>query len=199
MLNILREVKAIASVEELLNYKFNGEQSVDEKRKALIAKIGENIKIRRFTRLSVSHDEGIGQYLHGLRIGVVVKLSKKNANLAKDVAMHIAASKPEVVQAKDYPEHKLSCEREIYQAKLKASGKPEAIQNKIVNGQIDKFLKQVTLVGQPFIKDSSKTVGQLLQENEIMVIEFIRYELGEGLEKKVVDFASEVQEQIKGI
>lgn len=200
LLTILVENTEIDSVDSLLTFSLNTGDTVDDARKSLIATIGENITVRRFQRMNIANNEQVGTYLHGDRIGVIaVATASDNESLAKELAMHIAASKPEVINPSEYSAEKLKVEKEIYKAKLQESGKPEAIQNKILDGQINKFLKQVSLVGQDFVKDPSITVGELLTKNNAQALRFLRYELGEGLEKKVVDFAAEVKEQIKGI
>ncbi len=140
----------------------------------------------------------IGSYLHGQRIGVLVKLSIDDAVLGKDIAMHIAASKPMVISTKDVPAELIQKEREIFLAQVESSGKPPEMLQKMVNGKVNKFVDEVTLLQQPFIKDPNIKVSDLLQKAKGEVLEFIRYEVGEGIEKKEVDFASEVMAQVEG-
>ncbi len=170
--------------------------TVDEARRALIAKLGENITIRRFATVSTSGV--IGSYLHGERIGVVVDLEGGDEALARDIAMHIAASKPLCVAADDVPADVLAKEREIFEAQAKESGKPDNIIEKMVEGRVRKYLNEVTLTGQPFVKDPDTTVGKLLEQNKARVAAFYRYEVGEGIEKQEDNFAEEVMAQVRG-
>ncbi len=171
-------------------------QSLEERRAALVARIGENIRVRRFERV---HAAGpLGAYLHGTRIGVLASLEGGDAELAKDVAMHIAASRPICVDADEVPAETVEKERGIFRAQAQESGKPPEIIEKMVEGRIRKFLGEVTLVGQPFVKNPDQTVGQLLQANGARVAGFVRYEVGEGIEKKSENFAEEVMAQARG-
>lgn len=170
-----------------------GVQSVEEARLQLVTKIGENISVRRFNLLTI---KGVlGQYLHGTRIGVVIELQGGDEALARDLAMHIAASRPVCVTAGEVPGEMLDKEREIFTAQAAESGKPAEIVEKMVEGKLKKFLNEVTLVGQPFIKDPDQTVGKLLASANAVVRRFIRYEVGEGLEKRSDKFAEEVMAQ----
>jgi elongation factor Ts len=171
-------------------------QTLETRRAALIAKIGENIQMRRFER--VQTDGVLGAYLHGSRIGVLVSMSGGDEDLAKDVAMHIAASRPICVDADQVPADTVEKEREIFRAQAQESGKPAEIVEKMIEGRIRKFLAEVTLVGQPFVKNPDQTVGQLLKEKGATVTGFVRYEVGEGIEKKVENFAEEVMAQARG-
>jgi len=174
-----------------------GEGTVNETRQALIAKIGENINVRRFA--SYSSDAGVvGGYLHGVRIGVVVEMEGGDAALAKDVAMHIAASRPLAVSAADVSPEVLEKEKAIFSAQAAESGKPAEIIEKMVEGRIRKYLAEITLEGQSFVKDPDTTVGKLLEKSGAKVIRFERLEVGEGIEKKEEDFAAEVMAQVKG-
>jgi elongation factor Ts len=174
-----------------------GETSIELARKSLIASIGENINVRRFTRLDTT--QGIlAHYQHGVRIGVLVELQGGDAELARDIAMHIAASRPQCVAESNVPDEVIQKEREIFSAQAEASGKPANIIDKMVDGRIRKFLADITLVGQPFVKDPDQTVGQLLKSAGAGVIGFARMELGEGIEKKTENFADEVMAQVKG-
>ena len=168
--------------------------TVEQTRQELVAKIGENVKLRRIDVIVA--DGVVGKYLHGARIGVVAALSTDNAELAKDIAMHVAASKPNVVSGDDMPEEVLKAEREIYVAQAAESGKPAEIVEKMVEGRVKKFLKENSLMGQPFVKDPNQSVQQLLKANgDASVSGFIRFEVGEGIEKKADNFAEEVMAQ----
>ena len=173
-----------------------GDQTVEEANQQLIAKIGEKITVRRFEKLS---PEGqIGSYLHGVRIGVIVDLEGGDEALAKDVAMHIAASKPVCVSEEQVSQDVLDKEKEIFSAQAEESGKPAEIIEKMVSGRIKKFLKEITLLGQPFVKDPDQTVEKLLKSANASVVSFRRYEVGEGIEKRTDNFAEEVMSQAKG-
>ncbi len=185
-----------ASVDELNNIKLASGSTVEEERKALIAKIGENIGVRRFKL--VTSTGTLGCYSHGNRIGVVVSINIDNVDLAKDIAMHIAASKPLCVSADQVDPEILKRERDIYSAEAASSGKPDNIIEKMVEGKINKYLKEVTLLGQPFVKDPDQTIEKLLASAKTSVDSFIRFELGDGIEKKVDNFAEEVMAQAKG-
>jgi elongation factor Ts len=177
-------------------------QSVEQNRRDCIAKIGENINVRRFARLTSSNGV-LGSYLHGTRIGVLVELDGGDADLAKDIAMHVAASRPLCVGEDQVPAELIAKEMAIYaaQAEDEAKGKParvvEKIVGKIVDGKLRKFLESVTLLGQAFVKDPDQTVGQLLAACGARVARFERFELGEGIEKKSGNFAAEVMAQVR--
>ncbi len=173
-----------------------GGETVEEARKALIARIGENIAPRRF---AIVHTTGnlLGSYSHGGRIGVIVELEGGDAGLAKDLAMHIAASRPLCVSAEQVPAEILDKEREIYRAQAEQEGKPANIVEKMVEGRVRKYLKEITLVGQPFVKDPDNSVEQLLAAAKARVVGFERLELGEGVEKKADNFAEEVMAQVR--
>jgi len=171
----------------------DGGVSVDEARKELIAKIGENINVRRFTL--VETNGVLGAYLHGTRIGVLVEMKGGSEDLAKDIAMHIAASRPVCVNESEVSAELIQKEREIFAAQAEQSGKPADIISKMVDGRIKKFLAEVTLVGQPFVKDPETTVAKLLEKAGATVLSFQRVELGEGIEKKTENFVEEVMAQ----
>jgi elongation factor Ts len=166
-------------------------QSVEQNRRDCIAKIGENISVRRFARLATTSGV-LGAYLHGTRIGVLVELEGGDADLAKDIAMHVAASRPLCVSASEVPAEFLAREKDIFAAQAAASGKPANIIDKMVEGRLRKYLEEVTLLGQPFIKDPDQIVEKLLQSRKAKVLRFERFELGEGIEKKSDNFAAEV-------
>ena len=172
--------------------------SIEDARKALIATIGENITVRRFTRVESNGE--IASYRHGVRIGVLVELDGGDAALGKDLAMHIAAHDPRPVCVSDdqVPEEILAKEREIFTAQARESGKPDNIIEKMIEGRMRKFLGEITLLGQAFVKDPDQTVGQLLNTAGAEVAGFERMELGEGIDKKTENFAAEVMAQVKG-
>lgn len=170
--------------------------TIEQARQQLVAKIGENIKLRRMTRMHCE-DGVVGHYLHGSRIGVMVALKNGNESLAKDIAMHIAASRPLVVSRDQVSADVIENEREIFKAQAKESGKPQEIIDKMIEGRINKFIDEVSLLGQPYVKDPNIKVSQLLQEKNAEVIAFIRYEVGEGIEKKEDNFVEEVMSQVR--
>jgi len=173
-----------------------GDSTVESTRRDLIAKIGENITVRRFA--SYNTEGVVGAYLHGSRIGVLVELKGGDVALAKDIAMHIAASKPACVSEEQVDPALIEKEKEIFSAQAAESGKPAEIIEKMVTGRIAKFLKEITLVGQPFVKDPDQTIAKLLASKGAEVVRFTRLEVGEGIEKKEEDFVAEVMAQAKG-
>lgn len=181
-----------ASVEALLALS-DGGQTLEEKRRALVARIGENMSVRRF-ELVQKAGGAIGQYLHGSRIGVVVALNAGDAELAKDLAMHVAASQPRYLDVAGVPADVIESERKIVEAQTaeQSVGKPADIVAKMVEGKLRKFLAEITLVGQPFVKDPDQTVEKLLKAKGASVARFVRLAVGEGIEKKQTDFAAEV-------
>jgi elongation factor Ts len=184
------------SLEALLELPLENGQTVEETRKAMVSRIGENIQVRRYQLMDI--DSGaFGSYLHGTRIGVLIAMQGGNDELVKDIAMHIAASRPTCVNENEVPAELLAKEREILVAQAQDSGKPAAIIDKMVDGRIRKYLAEITLVGQPFVKDPDKTVGALLGEAGASVSGFVRFEVGEGIEKKQENFADEVMAQVK--
>ena len=171
--------------------------TVNAAREALIAKIGENIQVRRLVRFDAT--EGLlYSYRHGLRIGVVVELAGGDESLGRDLAMHVAASNPQCVSADQVAAETLDKEREIFSAQALDSGKPAAIVEKMVEGRVRKFLEEITLLGQPFVKDPEQSVEKLLKQAGAKVLGFTRIEVGEGIEKKVENFAEEVMAQVRG-
>ena len=186
-----------ADLDALLNTPMADGTPVGESCKNLIAKIGENMNVRRF-QLVENSDGIVANYLHGSRIGVVVSLTGGDEALARDVAMHIAATNPQAISADDIDPALIEKEKEIFTAQAKESGKPDNIIEKMITGRIAKFLKEVTLLGQPFVKDPDQTVEKLLKASDATVVSFARFEVGEGIEKKQENFADEVMGQIKG-
>jgi len=192
----------VKNKEELLSVQV-GDQTGEQLRQELILKMGENIQVRRSEKLPSEEitlpSEGIiGSYKHGDRIGVIVAIDKDNLELAKDIAMHIAATNPQAVDASSVPSDVIEKEREIFSAQAKESGKPDNIIEKMVTGRIAKFLKEVCLVDQPFVKNPDQTVGDLLKAEKVNVSGFVRFEVGEGIEKQTQDFAEEVKAQVQG-
>ena len=182
-----------ASLEALSAMALSNGQSVEEARQALIAKVGENIQVRRFE--IIESENAIASYLHGARIGVLVDSSADSA-MARDIAMHIAAANPQFVDRDAVPTEFVEKEKAILIAQAESSGKPAEIIEKMIQGRLDKFLAEVTLLGQPFVKDPDQKVEKLLADSGTSVSGFVRYEVGEGIEKKVEDFAAEVASQL---
>ncbi len=171
-------------------------ESLEQMRAALVGKIGENIEIRRFAVLAA--DGGLVEcYLHGKRIGVLVALQGGNAELARDIAMHIAASNPLCLSETEMPAGVLAKEREIHMAQAAQSGKSADIVEKMVVGRLKKFIAETTLLGQNFVKDPDQTVEKLLKGQGAMVTRFVRYEVGEGIDKKEDNFVEEVMAQAR--
>ena len=182
------------SVEKFLAQKLDSGETVDEARENIIAKIGENISVRRVQIIST--DTGIlGAYKHGDRIAVLTVLASQDSALAKDVAMHIAASRPECVSEDQLSEELLEREKAIFIEQARESGKPDNIIEKMIVGRMKKFVNEVTLYGQSFVKDPDMTVGDLVKSKDSEVQSFIRYEVGEGIEKKEDNFVEEVMAQ----
>lgn len=174
-----------------------GTITINTARQALVAKLGENIAVRRFVRFE--SDQGvIGHYLHGTRIGVLVEVQDGKMNLARDVAMHVAASKPVSVSSADVAPDLIAKEKEIFSAQAAESGKPAEIIEKMVDGRIKKFLAEVTLLGQPFVKNPEISVEKLLLDARAKVVRFQRIEVAEGIEKRSENFAEEVMAQVRG-
>jgi elongation factor Ts len=171
----------------------NGSGTVEETRMALVMKLGENLSVRRIERYSTTTGK-LATYLHGNKIGVMVNYTGGDENLGKDLAMHIAASKPKSVDASGVNPEDIATERRIAIEKAKESGKPEAMLEKIAEGTVQKFLKEVTLLGQVFVKaeDGKQTIEQLLKSKGASVTAFQMFVVGEGIEKKVEDYAAEV-------
>ena len=169
-------------------------RSVEGARTELVAKVGENISVRRIAQ--IESDGAIGYYTHGAKIGAVVALDGGDAELARDIAMHVAATNPSCIDESGVAPETLENERRILTEQAQNSGKPDEIIEKMVNGRVAKFLKEITLVGQPFVKEPEVTVGKLLGNAGAKVVAFTRFEVGEGIEKKVENFADEVMKQI---
>ncbi|TVS11326.1 MAG: elongation factor Ts [Wenzhouxiangella sp.] len=172
-------------------------QSVEDTRQQLVAKLGENIQVRRLAHLKV--DAGVvASYIHGGRIGVLVAVSGNDEELARDIAMHVAALNPAYRDVADVPPEAVAKEKDILIAQAADSGKPPEIIEKMVAGRLKKHLAEITLTGQPFVKDGDVTVGKLLKDKGVEILGFIRLEVGEGIEKEESDFAAEVMQQARG-
>ena len=169
---------------------------LEERRRELIAKIGENISVRRFVRVAAPAAT-LGVYLHGSRIGAVVSLEGGDVALARDLAMHVAAINPRHLDSSSVPAEELAKEKEILMAQAMGEGKPAEIVAKLIEGRVRKFLAEITLVGQPFVKDPDVTVEKLLKQASAKVTEYARLEVGAGIEKKQENFAEEVMAQVK--
>jgi elongation factor Ts len=170
-------------------------RSVEDARRELIARIGENITVRRVGRMEAP--TRVGSYVHGIRIGTLVGVQGGDEALAKDLAMHVAAANPQFVRPEDVPPAIVAKEREILAAQAAAEGKPAAIVEKMVEGRLRKYLAEICLNGQPFVKDPDTSVGKLLQQAGATVTGLLRFEVGEGIEKKQADFAAEVRAQVE--
>ena len=177
------------------NAKLPSGETLEEARNALIAKIGENIGVRR---VSLVQAEGqVAQYVHGARIGAIVDVVGGDADLGRDVAMHVAAAAPVAVSEAEVPAEQLEKEKNFQTEQALAEGKPPEIVEKMITGRMRKYLAEITLVGQAFVKDPDVTVGKLLEQNGASVAGFFRIEVGEGIEKKEEDFAAEVEAQVR--
>jgi len=199
-----RDEGFLAFVDQVLNVAFETKETdvavlmngaLEDARSALVQKIGENIGVRRIVQLS---DKVVGQYVHGnRRIGVLVALSAGDQVLGKDIAMHIAALNPLYVQRDDVPAEVVEKEKEIFTAQAQESGKPPEIIEKMIGGRINKYLAEISLVDQPFVKEPDLKVGALAKKSGAEVIGMVRFEVGEGIEVEEVDFAAEVAAQLK--
>ncbi|MDZ7841386.1 MAG: translation elongation factor Ts [Gammaproteobacteria bacterium] len=188
-----------ADVEALSGLKLSGGgQTVEEARVDLINKIGEKISVRRFQILDAPDGARIGAYTHGTRIGVLVAVEGGRDDLGKDLAMHIAASQPQFIEPDEVPQETLDAEKEIFAAQARESGKPDNIVEKMVQGRLQKYLNEITLLGQPYVKDPDQTVAKLLKAEQARVLAFHRLEVGQGIEKREDDFVSEVMAQAQG-
>lgn len=189
----------------VLQENLSGSTSVEAARLELVTQIGENIAVRRVNNIEAPANGVAVVYLHGgdaatARIGVVVALDTPDAALARDIAMHIAAMRPEYLNEEAVPAERVAKEKEIMlaQAQETNAGKPADILEKIISGKMAKFLKEITLLGQPFVKNPDQTIGALLTASKAKVTSYVRFEVGEGIEKKTTDFVSEVMAQVKG-
>jgi elongation factor Ts len=184
-----------ANLEALAAAPLSSGESIEERRRALVAKIGENISLRRFAMLS--SPEHLGAYVHGTRIGALVAVKGGNASLAHDLAMHVAASNPRYLSPVQVPAEVIAKEREILTQQAQGEGKPPEIVARMVEGRLRKALSELTLTGQPFVKDPDMSVEKLLKDAKAEVLAFERFEVGAGIEKKQEDFVAEVMAQVK--
>ena len=185
----------VSDVAELAAVEIDGDMSIEQARTELITKVGENISVRRVT--IVDNAGPTGSYTHGARIASIVALEGGDEELARDIAMHVAAINPSSIDESGVSADELEREKRIFSEQAAESGKPAEIIEKMISGRIAKYLKEITLVGQPFVKDDKMTVGALLKSKGASVKSFIRFEVGEGIEKKVENFADEVMKQIE--
>ena len=183
-----------ADIESLSSMTLADGRTIESARTDLVAKVGENISVRRFERIEAA--DHLGNYTHGARIGALVSMSGGNAGLARDIAMHVAATNPACIDEDGVAADTLERERRIFAEQAAESGKPPEIVEKMVTGRVAKFLKEITLLGQPFVKDPDVSVAKLLKAADATVAAFVRYEVGEGIEKKTENFAEEVRKQI---
>ena len=184
----------IDNMDQLSQESFDEFENIEEYRKYVISKLGENITIRRFQRIKI--DGQIGSYIHGTKIASLVMIDANDAELAKDLAMHVAASKPEYLSTSDVPQEIIKEEARILTLQAEEEGKPKEIVEKIVQGKLKKQFDQVSLFGQEFVKDPDMTIDQLLAKKNASVKSFVRYEVGEGIEVEEVNFADEVKAQV---
>jgi len=184
----------IENIDQLLDCSISGFERVEDFRKSVVAKLGENITIRRFTR--IFYQGTLGSYIHSNKIAALVDLDINDKNLAKDLAMHVAASKPQYIAQTDIPKEIIDEESRILRSQAEQERKPKEIVEKIVTGRLNKHLNEITLLGQEYIKDSDLNISQLLKKSNATVNLFVRYEVGEGIEQKDKNFADEVKEQV---
>jgi elongation factor Ts len=184
---------APADIEALAGLEIDGE-TIEARRRALVATLGENITVRRLRRIEAGSGT-LNVYRHGLRIGAAVAVTGGEDRLARDLAMHVAATAPAHLGVDDVPENVRNAEKEILIAQARESGKPEPIIEKMVEGRLSKFLAEITLLGQPFVKDPEVTVEELIGSQGATITDYARLEVGEGIEKKQEDFAAEVKAQ----
>ena len=184
------------TLDALLQARLDGSETIEERRRSLVAKIGENIGVRRFVALATP--QHLGAYAHGTRIGALVAVKGGDAQLAHDLAMHVAASNPRYLSQREVPAEVIAKEREILTEQAQGEGKPPEIVAKMVEGRLRKSLGEITLLGQPFVKDPDTTVEKLLKGAGAQVAAFERFEVGAGIEKKQEDFVAEVMAQVKG-
>ena len=182
------------TIKQLMNAAIEGFNNVEEYRTFVVAKLGENISIRRFRR--IFFEGTLGTYIHGRKIAALVDLDIDNTGLAKDLAMQIAASKPEYIDQGEIPDEMIEAESRIFRLQAEKEGKPQEILEKIVTGKLNKRLNEITLLGQEYIKDSDLKVSQLLKKSNANVNLFVRYEVGDGIEQEEKNFADEVKAQV---
>jgi len=184
----------IENIDQLMDCSISKFERVEDFRKSVVAKLGENITIRRFVR--IFYQGTLGSYVHGNKIAALVDVDIDDKNLAKDLAMHVAASKPKYIVQTDIPKAIIDEESRILRSQAEQERKPKEIIEKIVTGRLNKHLNEITLLGQEYIKDSDLNISQLLKKSNATVNLFVRYEVGEGIEQKDKNFADEVKEQV---
>ena len=184
----------IENIDQLMDCSISKFERVEDFRKSVVAKLGENITIRRFKR--IFYQGTLGSYIHSNKIAALVDLDINDKNLAKDLAMHVAASKPQYIAQTDIPKEIIDEESRILRSQAEQERKPKEIIEKIVAGRLNKHLNEITLLGQEYIKDSDLNISQLLKKSNATVNLFVRYEVGEGIEQKDKNFADEVKEQV---
>ena len=184
----------IENIDQLMDCSISKFERVEDFRKSVVAKLGENITIRRFVR--IFYQGTLGSYVHGNKIAALVDVDIDDKNLAKDLAMHVAASKPKYIVQTDIPKAIIDEESRILRSQTEQEKKPKAIIEKIVTGKLNKHLNEITLLGQEYIKDSDLNISQLLKKSNATVNLFVRYEVGEGIEQEDKNFADEVNEQV---
>ena len=184
----------IENIDQLMDCSISKFERVEDFRKSVVAKLGENITIRRFAR--IFYQGTLGSYIHGNKIAALVDLDIDDKNLSKDLAMHVAASKPQYIAQTDIPKEIIAEESRILRSQAEQERKPKEIIEKIVTGKLNKHLNEITLLGQEYIKDSDLNISQLLKKSNATVNLFVRYEVGEGIEQKDKNFADEVKEQV---
>jgi elongation factor Ts len=188
----------LTDVAALPEQSFDGTNTVEATRTTLVAKLGENMNIRRLAHVTVPSGAHLGAYIHQGRIGVLVVLQGGTAALAKDMAMQIAANNPAVISGDDVEPEVLAREKAIFVAQAQESGKPADVIEKMIQGRLRKFCDEVSLVGQPYLKNPDQTVSQVLKQANATVLSFVRFAVGEGIEKQVTNFAEEVMQQVQG-
>jgi len=184
----------IENIDQLLHSQISGFEKVEDYRKSVVAKLGENIAIRRFER--IFYQGTLGSYIHGNKIAALVDLDIDDKDLAKNLAMQVAASKPQYIDQTDIPKEIIDGESRILRSQAEQEGKPKEIIEKIVTGKLNKYLNEITLLGQEYIKDSDLNVSQLLTKSNATVNLLVRYEVGEGIKQEDKNFADEVKEQV---
>jgi len=188
----------VNSIEDLLTQPINGDDSIEEARLKLIAKLGENIQVRRVHKIHIQPNQVVGEYVHHSRIGALALVDGSDQQIAKEMAMHIAAMRPEYLSSNQIPAEVVAKEKEIFMEKAKESKKPANILEKIIEGQLKKYFSEICLDGQPFFKDQDKSVGEVLKAAQCTVVEMARFEVGEGIEVTKKSFEEEVMEQARG-
>ena len=184
----------IENIDQLMDCSISKFERVEDFRKSVVAKLGENITIRRFVR--IFYQGTLGSYVHGNKIAALVDVDIDDKNLAKDLAMHVAASKPKYIVQTDIPKAIIDEESRILRSQAEQEGKPKEIIEKIVTGKLNKHLNEITLLGQEYIKDPDLNISQLLKKSNATVNLFVRYEVGEGIEQEDKNFADEVKQQV---